>query len=61
MKKNILKDAYFQSKIQLNGEKHIICINHAYIKKINLFLFEKLSGNKNFHVTCVGPEFIKIN
>ena len=42
-------------------KKRIICISHAFIKKINLSVFERLSEDESFHVTCIGPEFININ
>ena len=41
--------------------KRIISISHTFIKKINLSFFEKLSEDKNFHVTCIGPESHYIN
>ena len=42
-------------------KKRIIGISHIFIKKINLSLYEKLSEDKNFQVTCIGPEFINAN
>ena len=42
-------------------KKRIIGISHIFLKKINLSLYEKLSEDKNFQVTCIGPEFRNVN
>jgi len=41
--------------------KRIICISHTFIKKINLSFYQRVSEDKNFKVTCIGPESHYIN
>ena len=37
-------------------KKRIICISQSYVKKINFSVFERLSEDKNFQITCIVPE-----
>ena len=39
-------------------KKRIICISHAFIKKINLSFIEKLSEDNNIQITCIAPKFL---
>jgi len=36
--------------------KRLICISHTFVKKVNLSAFERLAEDKNFQITCIGPE-----
>ena len=42
-------------------KKRIICIGHAFMKKINLSVFEELSKDNNIQITCIAPKFLYIN
>ena len=42
-------------------KKRIICISHAFLKKINLSVFEELSKDNNIQITCIAPKFLYIN
>ena len=42
-------------------KKRIICISHAFLKKINLSVFEELSKDNNIQITCISPKFLHID
>ena len=42
-------------------KKRIIGISHAFIKKINLSFFEKLSEDNNIQITCIAPKFLYLS